>query len=394
MLDQNISTRAAQEITWSEERFEAHLEEIRTRSQEFNDKRHISKDVIEAWQNMGLFRAFVPSRLGGSNMPADSFLRYIERISEADGSAGWVASFAFATKYLSALPVKTLEELYADTPDLVFAGALFPLQPVEKVEGGVRVSGRWKFGSGCLGASVIGVGVMVKDGDFGGLPLMAVLPAEQVRIEETWDTIGMAGTGSHDLVVEDQFVPDEYLMVRGAAPSIDDVGYRYPSLAMAAQVLAITGAGAARAAINHILNVADRSKSITGAPTLGDRENVQMQLAEAEAKLESARCWFYDRTREVWAATEANETISRTLNMQLRLSSSHLARTGADVARMCFEMAGTMGIFNANPLSRFLTDAMVVAQHAFLTQGTFMNAGKVMVGHDYIPGYDEAAAQS
>ena len=374
--------------TWDEAAFVAHLDDLRQRRDEFHDQRHIAQDVIVAWQGFGLYRAFVPERLGGSGLSAVNFLRLIERISEADGSAGWVASFGFATKYLSSLPVKTLEEVYADTPDIVFAGAVFPPQPAEQVEGGVRVTGRWKFGSGCLGASLIGVGVSLKEGDQSGLPLMAVMPAEKVKIEETWDTIGMTATGSHDLVVEDVFVPSEYLLVRGAAPSIDDVGYRYPSLAMAAQVLAITGAGAARAAINHIVGIAHKSKSITGAPTLGDRANVQIHLAECEAKLEAARSWFYDRTAEAWEKVAQSESVDRELNMQLRLSSSHLARTGAEVARACFEMAGTMGIFNSNPLSRYLTDAMVTAQHAFLGEGTFMNAGKVMVGHDHMPGFD------
>ena len=184
----------------------------------------------------------------------------------------------------------------------------------------------------------------------------------------------MAATGSHDLVVEDVYVPDEFLCVRGAAPSIDDVGYRYPSLAMAAQVLAITGAGAARSAIDHIIGIAHKSKSITGAPTLGDRANVQMRISEAEAKLQAGRSWFYDRAEAAWDCVAANEPVSRELNMQLRLSSSHLARASAEAARACFEMSGTMGIFNDNPLSRYLQDAVVSAQHAFLTDGTFMNA--------------------
>ena len=74
-------------------------------------------------------------------------------------------------------------------------------------------------------------------------------------------------------------------------------------------------------------------------------------------------------------------------NQALRLSASHAARSGAEVARMCFEMVGTMGIFRENPLSQYLTDSMVTAQHAFLTEGSFMNAGKVMFDHPYIPGY-------
>lgn len=373
---------------FDEAAFSAHLEDLRARRDEFRDQRHISQDIVEAWQGFGIYRAFVPDELGGSGLSANEFLRLIERISEADGSAGWVASFGFASKYLQSLPADTLREIYSDGPDIVFAGAVFPPQPAKTVEGGVRVTGRWKFGSGCMGASLIGVGISIKGGDFGGLPLMAVMPADKVRIEETWDTIGMTATGSHDMIVEDVFVPNEYLLVRGAKPSIDDVGYRYPSLPMAAQVLAITGAGAARAAIDHISGIAHKSKSITGAPTLGDRANVQIHIAEAEAKLESARSWFYDRAAAAWACAEDGTEVSRELNMQLRLSSSHLARSSAEATRACFELAGTMGIFNSNPLSRYLTDAMVTAQHAFLGEGTFMNAGKVMFGHDRMPGYD------
>jgi len=315
--------------------------------------------------------------------------RLIERVAEADGSTGWVASFAFGTKYLQSLPATTLQKMYADTPDIVFAGAVFPPESAVRVDGGVRVTGRWGFGSGSMGADYIGVGIKVDEkGDRNGLPLLAVMPADQVQIDPVWDTIGMTGTGSHDLVVEDVFVPDEFILVRGAPPSIDTAAYRYPSLAMAAQVLAVCGLGVARAAIDHVVSVADTSKSITGAPTIGDRANVQIHLGECEAKIEAARSWFYDRTCAAWNEIEAGRPLKRELNMQLRLSSSHAARVGAEVARACFEMTGTMGIFNKNPLSRYLTGAMVTAQHAFLSEGTFMNAGKVMLNHEPMPGYD------
>ncbi len=368
-------------------RFEALLEDIAARRDEFRDQRHVSKDVIEELQAIGLYRAFVPTQFGGSEMPASDFLQIIERISEADGSVGWVASFAFATKYLSSLPPETLSKIYADTPDIVFAGAVFPPQPAKKVDGGVRVSGRWSFGSGCMGASLIGVGISIEGQDGPPLPLMAVMPADQVTIDPTWDTLGMTGTGSHDLVVEDVFVPDDWILVRGAAPTINSTAYDYPTLGISAQVLAVCNLGIARAAVDHVIGIADKSKSITGAPTLGDRDNVQIHLGECEAKLCAARSWFYELSDEIWAKSEAREEMTRDDMMRLRLASSHAARAGAEVARACFEMTGTMGIFNANPLSRYLADAMVTAQHAFLNEGSFMNAGKVLVGQPPIPGY-------
>jgi len=195
MLSLKSDDIATYPAVFDEAAFSAHLEDLRARRDEFRDQRHISQDIVEAWQGFGIYRAFVPDELGGSGLSANEFLRLIERISEADGSAGWVASFGFASKYLQSLPADTLREIYSDGPDIVFAGAVFPPQPAKTVEGGVRVTGRWKFGSGCMGASLIGVGISIKGGDFGGLPLMAVMPADKVRIEETWDTIGMTASG-------------------------------------------------------------------------------------------------------------------------------------------------------------------------------------------------------
>lgn len=170
------------------------LEAIRSRRAELHQLGHIPQDIVAGFQSVGLYRAFVPETFGGSAMSPMEFLRLIEIISAADGSAGWVASFGFASKYLSSLPAATLAELYRDSPDVVFAGAVFPPQLATAVPGGYRVDGRWGFGSGCMGASLIGVGIRI-DGETGGLPRMAVMPREQVRIEENWDTIGMFATG-------------------------------------------------------------------------------------------------------------------------------------------------------------------------------------------------------
>jgi indole-3-acetate monooxygenase len=372
---------------WDETAFVRLLCNIRERRDEFRAQRHISADVITSLQEIGLYRAFVPEQFGGIGMGASDFLDRIERISHADGSAGWVASFAFATKYLSSLPAATLAEIYSDTPDIVFAGAVFPPQPAVKVEGGVRVTGRWSFGSGCLSADLIGVGIRIEGEDGPPLPRMAVMPAKQVRIDPVWDTIGMKGTGSHDLVVEDVFVPDHYILIRGAAPTINTSAYAYPGLCMAAQVLAICGFGAARAALDHVIEISGTARSITGAPSLGDRANVQIHVAECEAKLRAARSWFYAATDAVWTKVSAGHPVPREAVIELRLASSHIARTGAEVARACFEMTGTMGIFSANPLSQYLTDAMVTAQHAFLNEGTFMQAGQGLLGHPPIPGF-------
>ncbi|HMN53579.1 MAG TPA: acyl-CoA dehydrogenase family protein, partial [Sphingopyxis sp.] len=98
------------------------LDDIRARRDDLHRLGHISQDIVEQFQKIGLYRAFVPEQFGGGAMTPMEFLRLIETISAADGSAGWVASFGFASKYLSSLPAATLSTLYRETPDVGFAG--------------------------------------------------------------------------------------------------------------------------------------------------------------------------------------------------------------------------------------------------------------------------------
>ncbi len=364
------------------------LDDIRSRRKELHELGHIPQDIVENFQKLGLYRAFVPEQFGGTGMDPVTFLKLIEKISAADGSAGWVASFGFATKYLSSLPPETLAEVYADSPDVVFSGTVFPPQPAPLEDGGYRVNGRWGFGSGSMGASLMGVGIKPIGGAEGdNLPRMAVMPASKVKIEENWDVIGMFATGSHDLVVEDVVVPEHYTFVRGAPPTIDTPAYRYPTVAIAAQVLAIVGAGVAREAIDEIVKIATRKQSITGAPSMADRGNVQIAVAQMEAQLNSARAWFYEVTQTVWDKVVAGDELAPTDIVGLRIASTHIAKTGADVTRRAFELSGTTGIFNTHPLSRFLMDALVVAQHAFMNDGTWQSGGQVLLGKTPPPGF-------
>ena len=98
----------------------------------------------------------------------------------------------------------------------MFAGGIFPPQKAVPVEGGIEVSGRWGWMSGCTGATLIGVGIKIEGGcGDDGLPRMAVMPREKVRIVRNWDVNGLKGTGSYEVVVEKVVVPESWTFVRG-----------------------------------------------------------------------------------------------------------------------------------------------------------------------------------
>jgi indole-3-acetate monooxygenase len=361
------------------------LADIRERHGQFSRLRHVPRDVIERLKQQGVYRAATPVCFGGSGMAPDAFLALIEQIAQADGSAGWVASFGSASVYLAALPKATQAILYKDSPDLVFAGGLFPVQPATAVEGGWQVSGTWKFASGCKGADMLGVGIGA--GAPGGKPRTAVMPASQVEIVDNWDVMGLCGTGSHDLRVTSQFVPDEWTFIRGGEPTIDEPLYRYPTIAYAAQVLAVVNLGIARAAIDEISNMAGGRVAITGAPKLADRSYVRIEVAKAEARLRSSRAWFYEVTGEVWGSILAGDAVTPEQVAQLRLAAVDAARAGDWVVQQMYGLAGTTAIYTSHPLQRYLRDAAVVRQHAFLGEGIYDGAGAVALGVPPMPGF-------
>ena len=366
---------------------EALLPEIRQRRKEFEKQQHISPDIIQRFKEVGVYRALVAKRFGGDEKSPAEFCQLIERIAEADGSAGWVASFGIGGVYLAALPLATLEKLYANGPDVVFAGGIFPPQPAELVEGGFKVSGRWSWGSGSMGAEVVGAGILPKNAEGSGLPRMAVMPREKVQIVPNWDVMGLLGTGSHDIVVKDVVVPEEWTFVRGGAASLDTPLYRYPTLSFAAQVLTVVGLGIGRAAINEVLGMAAGRASVTGAPNLGERIYVQLEIARIEAELRAARSWFYEAIDDVWQVLLAGGTPTDHQVSMLRLSTTHASRVGADVARRAQRLSGGTGVYESSPLAAQVRDAQMITQHAFMGDITYQNAGAMLFGHKPLPGY-------
>jgi alkylation response protein AidB-like acyl-CoA dehydrogenase len=368
------------------------------RRDEFTANQQLSDDVVDLMKAAGVYRALVARRFGGDEVAPAEFLRLIETISQADGSAGWVASFGVSAIYLSALPLATLQTIYAAGPDVVFAGGIFPPQPAIAVPGGIEVTGRWSWGSGSPAAELIGVGVKVENAATAtdatgaspaaaGLPRTAVMPRERVSIVKNWDVNGMKGTGSHDIVVDKVVVPESWTFIRGGASSLDTPLYRYPSMALAAQVLAVVALGIARGALDDITAIAGGRTSITGAPVLADRAYVQTGIAEAEAALRSARAFFFESADEVYATLLAGDPVDLQARNLLRLSSSHAAKVGADVAQSAYRMSGTTGIFTGHSIAQRFQDALIVPQHAFLSEGTWQSAGRVLLGLPTPPGF-------
>ncbi len=373
--------------------FVALLEAIRARRDDIQTLRHVPRDIIDLMKAARIFRSATPTKFGGDAMAPHHFLKMVEKVGEADGSSAWVAAFGSANTYIAALPEEAQAVIYADGPDQVYAGGLYPLQEAERVEGGWKVSGRWKFASGCMGADWIGVGIIGNDAVVKaseGLPpevLMAVAPACEIEIIETWDVMGMQGTGSHDTQVKDRFFADMWTCKRGTPGIFDEPLYRYPPLAYQAQVHAACNLGLARAALDLATEMSGGAKLMPGAPRLASRAYFRTGLAEGEAKLRAARAFYYEMAEKAWDELMAGDEVSLETNNLMRLSASHAARAAADTIQTCYRIVGMAAIAETHRMQRILRDCLVVTQHAALNDLTFEHAGAVLAGMPAPAGY-------
>lgn len=364
------------------------LEAVAARRDEFDRIAYVPRDVIALMKQARLFRATTPARFGGDAGPPHLFLAKVEKIAEVDGSTAWVAAFGSANTYLAALPAETQAELYATGPDQVFAGGLYPLHPARRVEGGYRVTGRWRYASGCMGADWLGVGISVDVGE-GKAPLahMAVCPAEEVEIIQNWDVVGLRATGSFDTTVTDKFYADRWICARGAQAQIDEPLYRYPPLAFQAQVHTAVNLGLARAALDLAVSMADAAKIMPGAPTLANRAYYRSGLARAEAMFRAARLFYYDTAQQAWDTIMAGDPLSLQLHNLLRLSATHAAHTCAEVIQLIWRICGMGVVENTNRMQQIMRDALVVTQHAAVADTTLEAAGGILAGLPAPPGF-------
>lgn len=361
--------------------FQHLLDTVATRRDEFDRARYVPRDVIALMKQARLFRATTPARFGGDAGPPHLFLEKVERIAQIDGSTAWVAAFGSANSYLAALPVETQARIYATGPDQVFAGGLYPLHQAHRAEGGYRVSGQWRYASGCMGADWLGVGIAIDGGDGKAqLAHMAVCPADEVEIIQNWDVVGMRATGSFDTTVTNKFYADPWICARGAQAQIDEALYRYPPLAYQAQVHTAVNLGLARAALDLAVSMAGAAKIMPGAPTLANRAYYRSGLAHAEAMFRAARLFYYDTAQQAWNTIMAGDPISLEQHNLLRLSATHAAHTCLEVIQLIWRICGMGVVENTNRMPQIMRDALVVTQHAAVADTTLEAAGAILAG--------------
>jgi indole-3-acetate monooxygenase len=346
--------------------------------------RRLSDDLVSRLRASGLMLAGAPREVGGLELVPDALLRCAEEIARGDASAGWCVSIAATSSLLAAyLPTESRAELF-DDPQGIAAGVWAPRGRAGPVEGGIVVSGRWAYCSGIAHAAVFFAGCIIDDGQdptgAKSTPSVIAIPRDELEIVDTWHTLGLRGTGSHDAVVDELFVPTARVFSLFDGPALDRPLYRFPIFGYFALSIGAAALGNARGTIDEFSALAARKVGQGSTRTLAQRSATHAAVAAAESSLRAARALYYEAIEAAWEAAQEEEPVPVTRRRDLRLAATHAVRTSADVVRSMYDLGGGTAIYDDSPLQRRFRDAHTATAHFQVNAASRELPGRILLG--------------
>jgi len=370
---------------------------IRKYADEAQDKRRLSDEVVEALHDSELMRMCLPKEFGGEEVDPWTTVETIEAISYADGSTGWNFMIGSETNGLAAgsMAQWQAEEIFGGTPHprVIFCGAAGPPGTAEQVDGGWKVSGQWAFVSGCHQCDwFFGTTMVMQDGK----PLMMtetmpmvrmfLMPLSDVEILDTWDVAGMRGSGSHDVLGKDVFVPDKRAESMLGMPSWHKSPiFHFPMSAKIGYNKVAVSFGVARAALDAVQEAAHTKKAYGTQTPLCDLASTQIELAKAEATLESARAYVRRTIEDVWALVQDGQVPTTEQVAPLRLACTYGGNAAIDAVDAAARLLNTTANRMDSPLERMMRDVRAGAMHFTIGSALYEPIGKALLGMEVPP---------
>jgi 3-hydroxy-9,10-secoandrosta-1,3,5(10)-triene-9,17-dione monooxygenase len=350
------------------------LPALRERAQETEDLRRIPDENIKALQDTGFFRLLQPARFGGIEASPVDFYRGVRLIASACGSTGWVSSVLGVHPWqLGIFDDQAQQEVWGDDSGTLISSSYAPMGRATPVDGGFTFTGRWSFSSGCDHAQWIFLGGLVMGPD--GTPTdfrTFLLPRSDYEIDDVWDTIGLRGTGSNDIIVKDAFVPEYHTLsfidtgrCFGPGQAANDAAiYKLPFASVFSCSIAVPVLGMAQGAYEAYVGwTKERVRASTGGKAADDSFN-QIRIAESAAQLDAAVLQIERNIEEELEYVARSEKIPTSLRVRVRRDQVNATGAGIAAVDRLFESAGGRALRSGTPIQRFWRDAHAGRVHA------------------------------
>lgn len=331
--------------------------------------RRLDDDAAAALQESGLARVLTPTAFGGFELSPGAHIWTCAELAHSCSAASWVLMVCVAHDYIiGRFSDECQREVYDGDADNLLAGALAPQGVLERVKGGWRLSGRWQFGSGCDHSPWFIFGARVTNpGNDDYLVYHVMVPRSDVMIDDTWHTLGMRGTGSKDLVVENVFVPDHraeptYPTFVGLGVNCKSPLYRLPVYAGLSSMLSGSVLGMAERGLEKFIEVTGLRRTAHGI-SKADGANMQRRVAESSAEIAAARRLLDDMCRRFDNAMLADGPMTTADRVQFRWDAACVVEFCRRAIDRIYSASGAHGVYYGNAVDRAFRDISTACHH-------------------------------
>ncbi|MET8996888.1 3-hydroxy-9,10-secoandrosta-1,3,5(10)-triene-9,17-dione monooxygenase oxygenase subunit [Amycolatopsis sp. Hca4] len=347
---------------------------LRDRAQDTEDARRVPEESVKALQEAGFFKLLQPKLHGGFEADPVSFYTAVKLIASACGSTGWVASILGVHPWHVALfDAQAQQEVWGEDQDVRISSSYAPMGKAEVVDGGYRLTGRWSFSSGSDHCTWVLLGGPAFSG---GKPVdfcTYLLPIADYSIVDVWDTIGLRGTGSNDIVVEDVFVPQHRALsfiatskcrVPGQAVNPGPL-YRLPYGSVHPTTITAPIIGMAQGAYDaHVEHQRKRVRAAYAGEQSKEDPFAKVRIAEAASEIDAAWLQLTRNIEELYELAKREERLPVDLRLRVRRDQVRGTERAISAIDRLFENSGGRAIQRGTPIQRFWRDAHAGRVHA------------------------------
>ena len=361
-------------------------ETVERHAEASEQKGTLAPAIVDALTSTGLFTLKLPEILGGAEADPRTQFDVIEALSAIDPSTGWCLMIGGTGAGLPGgfLHDEAIAEMFKDGRSPRCAIVAMPTGTAIPEKNGFRLTGRWSFVSGVPHAEWVTVGARIdRQGTTEPEFLMMTLPVANAKLHDNWHVMGLKGTGSCDVSVENQFVPETFTWNRmESAPHRGGALYRLGQPGFVAIEHAAFALGVGRGALDTVITYAkSKRRSFALSPSaLESRAVFQRMVGLADMKLRGARAVVLEVYDEAWAFTSSGEVPPPRVQAAIRGVTSYATEVACDVTTECFRYGGGEAAFNQHRLQRYLRDVNVGAQHLMVSTIAYEHHGHALLG--------------
>jgi len=342
------------------------------RSREGRRRRRIADETMADMQRAGFFRVLQPKRWGGYEMDLHTFYDVELALGEGDMSTAWIYGVSGVHPWFMALlEDRAAQEVWGEDPSVLICSSLMPAGKATAVDGGYRLSGRFRYASCCEHCEWTLLGGMVASGN-GGAPegRIFLLPRKDYASVDTWQVSGLQATGSWDVIVDDVFVPAyrsqsmlDNFRLKGPGQALNTSSlYRLPFGQIFVRGISTAALGALQGMLNAFMDYGKTHVTRAGGRS-AENPFVQLVCAETAAAIDEMTNTLHRNLRNLHAYARAGEMPPLEERLRYKFQSTEVTERCTLLAARIFKASGAAGLSDDLPFGGILADLTAGRQH-------------------------------